>query len=548
VIAVASADPDQRERSEALTNRESVGEAVIRLLQEHGTEVVFGIPGVHTLELFRGIGRYGMRHALNRHEQGVAFAADGYARVSGKPGVALIISGPGLTNAATAIAQAYHDSIPLLVISAALPTEAEGRGWGALHEMPDQSALMSTITAWSERVESPGALPGALARAFDLFASGRPRPVHIQLPADVIKQQAPALEPIASAGRKPLAADEDVADAATLLSTAERPFVVLGGGAVDAGAEAIALAERIGAPIAMSLNAKGTVPDDYPLSLGTTLPTAAVLDEIEQADALLAVGTEFCEVDYYYATRMPQPEGRIVRVDIDPRQLAARYAPAVALHGDSAQTLARLAERVDGGDVAAGAARRDAVVDRVRWWEGATPLLPAVEALRAVLPRDAIVAVDSTQLAYVGQNVWPAWTPRSWMVPAGFGTLGPALPMILGAHMAGTGRPLVCIAGDGGFFYTMEELASAVDLGVTLPIVLWNNGGYGEIRVEMEQAGIDPIGTRAVAHDWCAIARGFGSHAVQARTLEALQQEVTAALERTGPTLIETGPALGLTG
>jgi thiamine pyrophosphate-dependent acetolactate synthase large subunit-like protein len=315
---------------------------------------------------------------------------------------------------------------------------------------------------------------------------------------------------------------------------------------VDAGKPALEIAERLGAPVALSLNAKGTVPDDHPLGLGTSLPTAAVLEEIEASDALLAVGTEFCEVDYYYAPRQPQPGGAIIRVDIDPAQLTAKFAPAVGLHGDAADTLERLARLLPCANEEPGTVRAASLRERIAWWSGSAHLLPAVEALDEVIPPDALVALDSTQLAYIGQQAWAAARPRSWMIPVGLGTLGPALPMAIGAHVADPARPVVCVVGDGGFFYTLEELASAVDLGMGMPIVLWNNGGYGEIVVEMEEAGIEPTGTRAVAHDWCTIARGFGCHAVQARSLESLQQEVLAAFERPVPTVIETGPELGV--
>jgi thiamine pyrophosphate-dependent acetolactate synthase large subunit-like protein len=527
---------------------ETVGEAVARLLRAHGTDVVFGIPGVHTLELFRGINTHGLRHVLNRHEQGVLFAADGYARTSGKPGVAFVISGPGLTNAATPLAQAYHDSIPLLVVSAAVPTAQVGRGWGALHELPDQAAFMSTITAWSDHVAEPDALPAALARAFDLFGSRRPRPVHIEIPADVLASPAGELEAVQASPRRPSPAPGPVRAAADLLAHAERPFIVLGGGSVDAGDAVRDIADGLGAPVAMSLNAKGVVAEDHPLSLGTSLPTAAVLEAANAADAMLAVGTEFCEVDYYYAPGRLQPPANLVRVDIDPSQLSSQHRPRVAIHGDSAETLQALARALDshGARSGDGAVRAAEIRTRIAWWEGSLHLMPAVEALAAVIPKDALVALDSTQLAYIGQNVWPAWKPRSWMAPAGFGTLGPGLPMAIGAWVAAPERPVLCIAGDGGFFYTMEELASAVDLGIPMPIVLWNNHGYGEIRVEMEEAGIDPIGTGAVAHDWCRIAEGFGCHAVRAKTLEALQAAVTDAFGRDRPTLIETGPVPGV--
>lgn len=523
------------------TTAESVGEAVARLLAEHGTEVVFGIPGVHTLELFRGVRRHGLHHVLNRHEQGAVYAADGYARATGRPGVALLIEGPGLANAATAIAQAHHDSVPLLIVSAAPARDRQEAGWGVLHKLRDQAALMSALTGSSVHVEDPEQLPDALAAAFTSFATERPRPAHIQIPCDVFGQPAPGLTAAPVATDRPAPASAEIARALEILGAARRPVTVFGGGALDAAPQARELVELLGAPAVMTLNGKGILPDDHPLSLGTSLPTDAVLEELNRADAVLAVGTEFCDVDYYYAPAGPEPTGEVIRVDLDRDQLHTRFAAAAPVHADSALALAALADglrsrpRADDGRAAALRAR-------VSWWPEAAPLLGAVEAVGRALPRDAIVAVDSTQLGYVGQNVWPAWRPRSWMAPAGFGTLGPALPMAVGASVGEPDRPVVCVCGDGSLFYTVEELATAFDLQARIALILWNNGGYGEMRDEMRKAAIEPIGVDAVAHDWAGIARGFGWRVRRADSLEELEEQVASATQASGPTLIEAGP------
>lgn len=498
------------------------------------------MPGVHTLELFRGIADTGMRHVLNRHEQAAVFAADGYARVTGSPGVALLISGPGVTNAATPIAQAYHDSIPLLVLSAVAPESPLG---AALHELPDQHALMRTITAFSEHIDDPTALPDAIARAFELFRSGRPRPVHIQLPADLLRAPAPEWAAPPSPAERPAPDPAALRAAADVLASARSPMLLLGGGAVDAGPQAAALAERLQAPIALSLNAKGAVPDAHPLSLGTTLPTAAVLDAVRTADVVVAAGTEFCDVDYYYAPGELEIPGRLVRIDIDPAQLERTFRPAVALHADSAAAMAALAERIRPA-LHDGAARAAGIRERTRWWDRAEPLLEVIEAIGDALPRDAIVAADSTQLAYIGQHAWPAYRPRSWLIPSGWGTLGPALPMAIGAAIGAPGRPVLTVAGDGGLLYTIHELATAADLDLPLTLLLWNNDGYGEMRDEMDLAGIPHIGTEASARDYLAIARGFGWRAERATSLAHLQELLADAFAAGRPTLVEATPEL----
>lgn len=518
----------------------TVGTALVGLLAEHGVDTIFGIPGVHTLELFRGVDRYGLRHVLSRHEQGAMFAADGYARVTGRPGVALLIPGPGVSNAATPLAQAYHDSIPLLTISVlAPPAQLAGR----LHGLPDQGALTAQLTAWNEHVADAAELPRALARAFELFCSGRPRPVNVELPAALLSEPAPAWEVMPPTAQRPQPDADVVAEAAGLLAGAQRPAILLGGGAVDAGPQAAALAERLGAPIALTLNAKGTVPDAHPLSLGTSLPTAATMDALREADVVLAVGTELCDVDYYYAPDVLRVDGRLIRVDIDATQLQSALPATIGLHADAADALAALhdalGERAAAAITAAGPARATEIRSRIAWWERGRPLLELVEAVGAALPDDAIVVADSTQLAYIGQNVWPAQRARSWLIPAGWGTLGPALPMAIGAAVGAPGRPVVAVVGDGGLLFTIGEMAAAADLALPLVVLLWNNGGYGEMRDEMDLLGIRHVGTSASAHDYVAIARGFGWGARRLGSHDEVGEALTDALAAGRPRLIE---------
>ncbi len=519
----------------------TTGEALVDLLAQHDVDTVFGIPGVHTIELYRGLPAAGIRHVSPRHEQGAAFMADAYARVTGRPGVCTLITGPGVTNAATPIAQAHHDSQPMLVLSSTTATPDLLRGHGPLHDLPDQRALTATITAFSETVLDPGRLPDVIGRAFDLFASERPRPVHVQVPRDVLGAPAGGrLERRPSLAARPGPAVADVARVADLLGAAGRVMIVLGGGAMDAGAEAIALAERAGAPIALSLNAKGAVPDAHPLCVGTGLQMRSVLAEIDAADVLLLVGTEIGEGDYYYGGT-PQPRGAVVRIDIDPGQLGKRLAPAVGMVADAALALAALAAALpdDPARAARGRERTAALRAGFAWWPDAEVRRGGIEAFAASLPEDAIVAVDSTQLAYAAQNLVPASRPRSWLIPHGFGTLGPALPMAIGAKVAAPERPVIALAGDGGLLFTIAELASAADLGLALPIVLWNNSGYGEIADSMRAVDAPVIGCAVTATDYGLVARGLGCHAERTRDVDELPRLVREALGRDRPTLVE---------
>lgn len=519
----------------------SCGEALIGLLEDYGVTTVFGIPGVHTLELYRGLSHSPIRHVTSRHEQGAALMADGWARVTGEPGVCLVITGPGVTNALTAVAQAYHDSQPVLVVSAVGSTAELGRGYGNIHELPDQRALTAQVTAFSRTVTEPAELPGALAAAWETFTARRPRPVHLQVPVDVLAAESPPLRRLGRDTPSTCAGPDELEEAAALLGGARSPFIVLGGGAADAGAEAAALAELLDAPVGLTINAKGSVSDRHPLCLGATIGFRPASDWLEQADVVLLVGSQLSDLDLWPLGRPLRLGGKLIRIDVDPDQLARRHVPTVGLAGDARATLASLRAACEplSQRNRDAAARVAGVRNGMAWPPEVERYLDVVAALDEALPDDRIVAGDSTQPAYAANHALPMYRPRSWLMPIGYGSLGCALPMAIGAKLAAPERPVACLVGDGGFLFTIQELATACDLGVPLPIVLWNNSGYGEIRDSMHQADIPPTGTDATAHDYIGIARGFGCAAKRAADLAELRWLVTEALTASGPTVIE---------
>ncbi|HFK2229073.1 TPA: 5-guanidino-2-oxopentanoate decarboxylase, partial [Pseudomonas aeruginosa] len=319
------------------------GEFLVKQLEAWGVETVFGIPGVHTVELYRGLPGSRIRHVTPRHEQGAGFMADGYARVTGKPGVCFIITGPGMTNILTAMAQAYADSIPMLVISSVNERARLAHGNGYLHELPNQRNLVGNVCAFSHTLMSAEELPAVLARAFAVFDSERPRPVHIELPLDVITAPAEhlALRPRTVTSR-PAPALAPLREAAARLRNAKKPLLLLGGGCVEAAAEARALAAALDAPTALTINAKGLLPADHPLLLGSNQSCVPVRELAAEADVVLAIGTELGETDYDVVFDGGFAlDGELIRIDIDPQQLMRNYTPSLAIHSD-----ARLAMRV----------------------------------------------------------------------------------------------------------------------------------------------------------------------------------------------------------
>ena len=520
------------------------GEVLVGLLEAYGIDTVFGIPGVHTVELYRGLPDTRLRHVTPRHEQGAGFMADGYARACGRPAACFIITGPGLTNIATALGQAYADSVPLLVISSVNNRHELGLGEGRLHELPSQRNLMAGLTAFSHTLLRPDELPGVLARAFAVFGAARPRPVHIELPLDVITAPADHV-PKQRVGHiaRPGPAADAIAAAAELLRRAERPLVVLGGGARDAAPQARALVERLGALAVTTVNGMGILPSEHPMCPGSTLSQPPVLEEMAEADVVLAVGTELGETDTLLFDGRLTLGGRLIRIDIDPWQLTSNALPDVAILSDAGPALEALQRELEDHetDRAPAEARAQMLRGRSqRFLDGRQRLHQRfMAAVQEALP-GVILVGDSTQPVYSANMFYRAEQPRSYFNSStGYGTLGYALPAALGAKLARTGRPVVALMGDGGLQFAVGELATAVELALPLPILLWNNRGYGEIKRYMAERGIPQIGVDIYTPDFLTIARGFGCRAERAESLKQLQGLLQQSSQETGPTLIE---------
>ncbi|WP_136068137.1 5-guanidino-2-oxopentanoate decarboxylase [Modicisalibacter radicis] len=515
---------------------------LLELLEAHGIDTVFGIPGVHTIELYRGLADSPLRHVTPRHEQGAGFMADGYARASGRPAACFIISGPGMTNIATAMAQALADSVSMLVISSVNRRDTLGRGQGRLHELPDQQRTLAGVSVFSHTLHGAEALDEVVARAFAVFASARPGPVHIEIPLDVMTQ------PVADTPIKPAAVYPPSAPAAGLdaaaawLAGAERPLVLLGGGCVDAAADTRALVERLDAPTMTTINARGVLGERHPLDLGACASLPAGRRLAAEADVILALGSELGETDYdlvfddgFALT------GRLIRVDIDAQQLARNQAADLALLADAGEVVRGLLERLPvaaARDAAAQVSATKAAL-ALREADDVAPYAELLDTLRDALPEASIVG-DSTGPVYAGNFIVEMPAPRRWFNAAtGYGTLGYGLPAALGAALAVPERPVIALVGDGGLMFTLGELATARDAGVPLAVVIWNNDGYGEIRRYMDMHAVARLGVDLPAPDFATLAEAFGCHAARADTPVALGQALAASRAATRPTLIE---------
>jgi acetolactate synthase-1/2/3 large subunit len=463
--------------------------------------------------------------------------ADGWSIVTGKPGICVLISGPGLTNVLTPIAQAYHDSRPMLVIASTTPTDALGKSFGPLHDLPDQAAVARSVCAFSETVTDPSTLPELIERAWNVFTSARPRPVHIAIPMDVLAQTCEPFVRKHIAASKPVAHDSDAAKALDIINSSQTPVIIAGGGAIDASTQLVALAEALDAPVLLTGNAKGVMPSDHPLCAGNCLVFGRVQKDIESADVVIVIGTEISDTDLYNDGRALQFGGKVIRIDIDPDQINRRTTPTVGIVGDAAQTMAKLTRGITVRNPKTGAQRAQQWRDHARAKTSDT-FTPWLKVIEQWLPDNAIVALDSTQLGYSAHWWLPALHSRSWLAPYGFGTLGCALPMAIGASVAAPDRPVLAIAGDGGWLFTVAEMAAAKDLASDIVMILWDNSGYEQIRTSFDDVQAPRMGVDVSSHDPSAIARGFGWNAVDVTTPDQLATVLDTALAHGGPQFI----------
>lgn len=519
----------------------TIGEALIHLLEAHGVDTVFGIPGVHTIELYRGLARSSIRHVTPRHEQGAGFMADGYARASGKPGVAFVITGPGLTNIITPMAQARADSVPMLVISGVNATPTLGKGLGYLHELPDQLGMLAKVALSSRRLTDAADLPEVVAEAFRIFSSGRPGPVHIEIPLDVMPLPAKGVQPLAHVvPQRPLDAAAIVA-AARLIETARRPLILAGGGARRAEAALRRLAERIDAPVVTTANGRGLM-HRHPLNVPASPSLKAVRALMADADLVLALGTEFGPTDYdMYGDGGLVLPGNLVRIDIDADQLKRRPA-RLSIQGDAGEVaMAIAAALLSGSRHADGATRAD--LARKNAWAEIGPAMQAqvrvVETIRDALP-GALIVGDSTQPVYAANLYYDHDRPGGWFNAAtGYGALGYGPAAAIGAALAMPDARVVCLSGDGGFQFTLPELGAALDARAPVIFVVWNNGGYREIETSMLDAGVEPVGVSPVPPDFMAIAAAYGLASERLHSADELGAALRRAAAAAQPCLIE---------
>jgi acetolactate synthase I/II/III large subunit len=517
----------------------SAAQAIVDSLIEHGVDTLFGIPGVHTYKLFDALyeRRREIRFIGARHEQGAAYMAYGYAKSTGKVGVYTCVPGPGVLNTTAALCTAFAANAPVLCLTSEIPAADIGRGFGILHELPDQLATLRSLTKWSERVDHPTQVPRILAEAFRQMTSGRPGPVAVECPWDTLSVTA-LVDLSASAGAwDPPPADPGAVErAAELIRKSKSPMIMVGSGAADAASEIAQLAELVQAPVTAHRSGRGIVPEDTIYGLGLAAAYKAWLE----TDLLIAIGTRM-ELQYLRWRKFP-PNLKIVRIDIDPRELLRRPCD-VGLVTDAKLGVRALNAALAGSEAQrpSRAAELAALKSQARTeYESVQPQVAYLDVIRDVLPRDGFFVEEICQVGFTARFALPVYAPRTYVSCGYQDNLGFGFMTALGVKVANPTKVVISVSGDGGFMFGVQELATAVHNQINLISIVFNNRSFGNVlrdqKVSFEGRF---IGESLTNPDFVKLAQSFGAKAYRATSPTELKSSLASALNDSGPVLIE---------
>jgi acetolactate synthase-1/2/3 large subunit len=517
------------------------GHLVAESLTALGAEVAFGVPGVHSLAIWEALRTSPIEVYGNRTELCAGFAADGYARSSGRPAPLLLSTGPGALNSLTAIMEAASSHVPVIAVSSQIPSDLVGAGRGYLHELPEQLASFRPLVKHAVRAGSADAIPEVLARAWQVAVTPPSGPVYVEIPVDLLRAEVrePPVTALAAAPQKDAARADALRVAAELLDQARRPVIWAGGGVVGAGAqdELRALAERLDAPVATTYMSKGALAGGHPLAAGCGCDEAAFQGLLGEADVLLCVGTELgAETTAQYELTLP---GRVIHLDADPARIGLSYA-AAPLVGDAKATLAALIPLVSARAAGHAAERVAAVHARIRRGleaQGRELELGLLDTIEAGLPDDAITAWDMTILAYWAAPHLRLGGGQQFLYPLGSGTLGYAWPAAIGAAIGHPNRPVLAVVGDGGLQYALGELGTAAQRGIAAKLLVVDDGGYGILREYQQDAFGQTTSVELPGADLAAVAKAYGVP-VRTATPDDLAERLEWALAQPGPAAV----------
>ncbi|HEX3115799.1 MAG TPA: thiamine pyrophosphate-dependent enzyme [Bradyrhizobium sp.] len=516
----------------------SGGEAIVSGLVAHGVDTVFGLPGAQIYGLFDAFQQAQLKVIGARHEQACGYMAYGYARSTGRPGVFSVVPGPGVLNVGAALLTAFGSNEPVLCLTGQVPTQYLGKGRGHLHEMPDQLATLRTFVKWADRIEYPDAAPTLVSRAFQEMLSGRRGPVALEMPWDVFTQRA---EVAAAKTFDPFPAPQPdaarVKAAAGLITESKTPMIFVGSGAIHARDEILELAELIDAPVVAFRSGRGIVSNAH--ELGLTMAAAYRL--WPTTDLMIGIGTR---MELATMTRWPfRPAGlKSVRIDIDPSEMR-RFTPDAAVISDARTGTSELLAAVRRKGYAKTSGRRGAIreasASALREIQKVQPQMAYLNILREVLPHNAIVTDELSQVGFASWYGFPVYEPRTFISSGYQGTLGSGFPTALGAKVAHPDRPVVAITGDGGFMFGVQELATAVQFNIGVVTLVFNNNAYGNVRRDQrERFDGRVVASDLVNPDFVKLAESFGVAAARVTSPETFRPALEKALAHGGPYLI----------
>jgi acetolactate synthase I/II/III large subunit len=517
----------------------SGGEAIVSGLVAHGVDTVFGLPGAQIYGLFDAFHQAQLKVIGARHEQACGYMAYGYARSTGRPGVFSVVPGPGVLNAGAALLTAFGSNEPVLCLTGQVPTEFLGKGRGHLHEMPDQLATLRTFVKWADRIEYPGAAPALVSQAFQEMLSGRRGPVALEMPWDVFTQRAETAAskpfdlfpaPLPDSGRVKAAAD--------LVADSKTPMIFVGSGAIHAREEILELAELIDAPVVAFRSGRGIVSNAH--ELGLTMAAAYKL--WPRTDLMIGIGTRM-ELPTMFRWPFQPDDLKSVRIDIDPSEMR-RYTPDAAVISDAKTGTSELLAAIRKNGYTKTRGRRAAIADAsataLKEIQQVQPQMAYLNILRAVLPHNAIVTDELSQVGFASWYGFPVYEPRTFITSGYQGTLGAGFPTALGAKVAHLDRPVVAITGDGGFMFGVQELATAVQFNIGVVVLVFNNNAYGNVRRDQrERFDGRVVASDLVNPDFVKLAESFGVAAARVTSPDGFRPALEKALAHGGPCLIE---------
>jgi acetolactate synthase-1/2/3 large subunit len=524
------------------------GHLVVERLEALGAEVTFGVPGIHSLAIWEALRGSSLRAYGARTELCAGFAADGYARSSGRPAPLLLSTGPGALNSLTALMEAASAHVPVVAISSQIPLDLVGRGRGYLHELPDQLASFAPVVKYAARATTVEEIPDLLSGAWTVALTAPTGPVYVEIPVDLLKGEAPpngggpvgALPPPQRAPSR-----DSILAAAQLLASAERPVIWAGGGVVRSGARDSLreLAERMDAPVATTYMGKGALPDDHPLAAGAGCDEAAFQELLARADVVLCVGTELgAETTGQYQLRFG---GELIQIDAEPGRIGTTY-PALAVVGDARIALTQLLKELADMSRPESAIEVAELRGRIRRGleaQGRDAELRLLATIESGLPGDAVTTWDMTILAYWAAPHMRLRADQQFLYPLGSGTLGYAWPAALGAKIAHPYRAVVAVVGDGGIQYALTELATARQYGIGAKLIVIDDGGYGILREYQRDAYGETTAVDLSQPDFVALADAFG---VPGRSggPDELAEHLAWALACEGPAVVVVNATL----